>query len=111
VTRTDANQIDLGEYDHWGGTLQDDFSRNLLENLTSLLAGERVSLFPWPGMGGLDYRVGVDVIRFDGNRGRDVVLIAGWTIRSGAESKIVRVGSSRILEPTGGESYEAMVGG
>jgi uncharacterized lipoprotein YmbA len=111
VTRTDANKIEVAELDLWGGSLQDDFSRNLLENLSFLLAGDRVSLYLLPGVGAVDYRVAVDVIRFDGVRGRDVVLIAGWTIRSGLDSKTVRVGNSRILEPTGGENYEAMVGG
>jgi uncharacterized lipoprotein YmbA len=111
VTRTDANKIEVAELDLWGGSLQDDFSRNLLENLSFLLAGERVSLYLLPGVGVVDYRVAVDVIRFDGVWGSDVVLIAGWTIRSGPDSKIVRVGNSRILEPTGGENYEAMVGG
>jgi hypothetical protein len=111
VTRTDANKIDLAEYDLWGGSLQDDFSRNLLENLSLLLAGNQVSLSPWPGMGTLDYRVGVDVTRFDGNRGGDVVLIANWTIRGGEGTKVILVQNSRIQEPSGGQSYEAMVGG
>ena len=111
VTRTDANKIDLAENDLWGGSLQDDFSRNLLENLSLLLASDRVSLYLWPGMGTIDYRVGMDVIRFDGNRGGDVVLIANWTIREGQGNKFIRVQNSRIQEPSGGQSYEAMVGG
>ena len=111
VTRTDSNKIDLGEFDLWGGSLQDDFSRNLLENLSLLLASDRVSLYLWPGMGTIDYRVGMDVIRFDGNRGGDVVLIANWTIREGQGNKVIRVQNSRIQEPSGGQSYEAMVGG
>lgn len=111
VTRTDPNKIDLAEFDLWGGSLQDDFTRNLLENLYLLLAGERVSLYLWPGMGAIDYRVGMDVIRFDGSRGGDVVLIANWTIREGQGNKVIRVQNSRIQEPTGGQSYEAMVGG
>jgi uncharacterized protein len=111
VTRTDANKIDLAEFDLWGGSLQDDFSRNLLENLSLLLASDRVSLYLWPGMGTIDYRVGMDVIRFEGNRGGDVVLVANWTIREGQGNKFIRVQNSRIHEPTGGQSYEAMVGG
>jgi hypothetical protein len=111
VTRTDANKIDLAEFDLWGGSLQDDFSRNLLENLSLLLASDRVSLYPWPGMGTIDYRVGMDVIRFDGNRGGDVVLIVNWAIRTGQDNKVIRVQNSRIQEPSGGQSYEAMVGG
>jgi uncharacterized lipoprotein YmbA len=111
VTRTDANKIDLAEYNLWGGSLQDDFMRNLLENLSLLLAGDGFSLFPWPGIGVLDYRVGVEVNRFEGNRGGEVILIANWTIREGQGNKVVRVHNSRIQEATGGQSYEAMVGG
>ncbi len=111
VTRTDANKIELGEYDLWGGSLQDDFSRTLLENLSLLLAGQPFSLYLWPGMGAVDYRVGMDVTRFDGIRGGDVILIAAWAIREGQSNKVVTVRNSRIQEPTGAQSYEAMVGG
>jgi uncharacterized lipoprotein YmbA len=111
VTRTDANKINLAEFDLWGGSLQDDFSRNLLENLSLLLAGDRVSLGLWPGMSVIDYRVGVEVIRFDGNRGGDIFLIANWTIQEGRGNKVVRVENARIQEPSGGQSYEDMVGG
>jgi uncharacterized protein len=111
VTRTDANKIELAEYDLWGGSLQDDFSRNLLENLSLLLAGKQFSLTLWPGMGAVDYRVGVDVNRFDGILGGDVILISTWSIREGQSNKMVKVQNSRIQEPTGAQSYEAMVGG
>ena len=110
VTRTDENRIDLAEYDLWGGTLQDDFSRSLIENLNLLLAGNRISLFPWPGIGAVDYRVGVEVARFDGSLGGEVVLIAAWTIREGKGNKITLVRTSRIQEPAGGQTYEALVG-
>jgi hypothetical protein len=64
-----------------------------------------------PGMGALDYRVGVDVVRYDGNRGGDVALIANWTIREGQGAKVLRVQTSRIQEPSGGRGYETLVGG
>lgn len=111
ITRTDVNQIHLAEYDLWGGSLQDDFSRNLLENLSILLAGDRVHVFPRAGIGALDYRVAVDVLRFDGSRGGDVVLVATWTIREGQGSKVVRAKTSRIQEPSGGQGYDTLVGG
>jgi uncharacterized lipoprotein YmbA len=111
VTRTGPNQIKIEECDLWGGSLEDDFSLALLENLSLLLAGERVSL-PWlPRMGPMDYRVGVDVIRFDGRLGGNVFLHADWSIRMGREKKIVGAHNSRIEEPTGAQTYEAMAGG
>ena len=111
VTRTAANKIEVAELDLWGGSLQDDFSRNLMENLAFLLADDRVSFYLLPTVGKVDFRVAIDIIRFDGNRGGDVELIATWAIREGQGSKVVRDQNSRIQEPTGGESYGAMVGG
>jgi uncharacterized lipoprotein YmbA len=111
VTRMDENRIDLAEYDLWGGTLQDDFLRILLENLNLLLGGSRVSLIPWPGIGAVDYRVGVEVSRFDGSLGREVVLIATWIIRESKGNTIARIRTSRIQESAGGQTYEGLVGG
>jgi hypothetical protein len=111
VTRTAANKIEVAELDLWGGSLQDDFSRNLMENLAFLLADNRVSLYLLPTVGKVDFRVAIDIIRFDGSRGGDVELITNWAIREGQGNKVVRGQNSRIQEATGGESYEAMVGG
>jgi len=38
-------------------------------------------------------------------------MIVNWTIREGQGNQVVRVQNSRIQEPSGGQSYEAMVGG
>ena len=40
-----------------------------------------------------------------------MVLIADWTIREGQGARVIRIQNSRIQEPSGGQSYEAMVGG
>lgn len=111
VTRSDAYRIDLAENDLWGGSLQDDFSRTLLENLTVLLAEDGITLHSWPGGGRGDYRVAVDVIRFDGSPGKDVVLVTKCVIRNAQDGTEVRVRNFRIQEPLKEQGYEAMVGG
>jgi len=111
VTRTDTYRIDLAENEFWGGSLQDDFSRTLLENLSFLLAEDRINLSPWPGGGRGDYRVAVDVLRFDGSRGGEIVLLAKWIIRNGQDNKEVRSRDSRIRETVNEQSYEGLVAG
>ena len=111
VTRTDANRIDLAENDFWGGSLKDDLSGTLLENLTLLLAEDRIILYSWPGGGRGDYRVAVDVIRFDGSRGGEVVLLTKWVIRNGKDNQEMRSRDYRIRETVNDRSYEALVGG
>ncbi|HSM88706.1 MAG TPA: PqiC family protein, partial [Desulfobacterales bacterium] len=44
VTRTDENQIMLSEFNRWGGSLKEEISRTLVENLGILLADRRVSV-------------------------------------------------------------------
>ena len=111
VTRTDAHRVDVAQNEFWGGSLQDDFSRTLLENLTFLLAEDRITLNPWPGGSRGDYRVSVDVLRFDGTRGGEIVLLTKWVVRNGSDNKEMRSRNVRIRETIKDQSYEALVEG
>ena len=109
VTRSSSNKITLSDFDLWAGSLAEDFSRVLAENLSVLLSTESVIVYPGPRPSSVDYQITVDVIRFDGPLGGDVSLIARWAIVEGKEKKLVSVRKSTIIEPSGGKGYEAMV--
>jgi uncharacterized lipoprotein YmbA len=57
----------------------------------------------------LDYTIAVEVVRFDGTPGGNVVLHAQWTIWEDGGKKILTTRSSAVEEQTGAESYEALV--
>jgi len=109
VTRSSSNKITFSGYDVWAGSLAEDFSRALAENLFALLPRVTVIVYPGPRPPSIDYRITVDVVRFDGPVGGDVSLVARWAILEGKEKKIVLVRRSTIIEPSGAEGYEAMV--
>ncbi len=109
VTRSSSNKITFSAFDVWAGSLAEDFSRALGENLSALLPTETVIVYPGPRSSSVDYRITVDVIRFDGSLGGDVSLIARWAIIKGKERKLVSVRKSTIIEPSGAQGYEAMV--
>jgi uncharacterized lipoprotein YmbA len=110
VTRTSRNALDIGEFDRWAGSLREDFSRVLTENLSILLSTDYVFVFPWQKPIPLDYRVAVEVSRFDGELGKSATLIARWTIMEGDKKKELKsVRRSVITKPADGKSYEAMV--
>ncbi len=109
VTRSGSNRITFSDFDVWAGSLAEDFSRALAENLSVLLSTESVILYPRPKLSSVDYRITVDVIRFDGSLGGDVSLIARWALLDGKERKLLSVRRSTIVEPSGGQGYEAMV--
>jgi len=80
VTRTSPHRIELAEFDRWAEPLRQRFPRVLAENLAALLETQRVTVAPWKGPRPIDLRVSVDVVRFDGTPGGDVLLIARWTL-------------------------------
>jgi uncharacterized protein len=109
VTRSSRNKITLSEFDLWAGSLTEDFSRVLAENLSVLLSTESVIVYPGPRSSLAQYRITMDVIRFDGSLGGDVSLIVRWAIHEGKERRVVFVRKSTISEPSGAQGYEAMV--
>ena len=47
VTRAEQNQLILSEFNLWGGALKADINRVLLENISSLLAGDGIPIITW----------------------------------------------------------------
>lgn len=107
VTRSTAMELQLHDFDLWIEPLETIFPRTLGDNLSNLLATDRVVLMPAPREVRLDYQVEVDVLRFDAMRPGEVMLDAGWRIygRDGAE--LLRDGRSRIAKPVAQPSGDA----
>jgi uncharacterized lipoprotein YmbA len=109
VTRTDDNRIELSEFHRWGGTLKEEISRTLIENLAVLLAERRVSvmsdqLAPAPAC-----ILAVSFNRFDGRLGESVWLNASWTLRDPRHKKTLAVKNSVIQEKIAGPGYAELV--
>ena len=109
VARSGSNRIMVSDFDLWAGSLAEDFGQALAGNLSVLLSTENVIVYPGPRGSSVDYRIVVEVIRFDGPLGGDVSLVARWAILKGKEKQLIASRKSTILEPSGGKSYEAMV--
>ena len=108
VTRKSPDQVDLGEFDRWAEPLADAIPRTVAENLAALLPNERVALFPWAGPRSIAYQVLVDVARFDGAPGGDVVLEGSWRIL-GPDRKDLAERRFAITEACGGPGYPPLV--
>jgi len=109
ITRTSDNQAVKAEYDRWLGSFKDDFSNVLADNIGSLLATDRIYLYPWRTSVLIDYQVVVDVVRCDGRLGDAARLEARWSIFGGPEKKLLKTNLSSIREPVSGADYAALV--
>ena len=106
VTGRDSPVLQSAALAEWAEPLRDGFTRVLAENLSLLLATERVAIFPWQS-GVLEYQVVVHVIQFLGQPGGDVALVAFWSLL-GKQGQEVLSKKSSFREPTGGQDYEAL---
>jgi uncharacterized protein len=108
VTRVSRARLNLADFDQWAASLQDTLPRVLAENLSLLIPTDRVALFPWSRSLAIDYQVLVDVIRFDGGVGNEVVLAARWAIAD-ADGKEIIMRQSRFQSPAAAQDHEATV--
>jgi len=108
VTRTSANRLDVDEFHRWGGSLQEDFARVLVENLSRLLATNRITVYPAPEPLDLRYRIAIDVQQFDGRLSEGVTLNAVWTLLDERTGKPLRTQRFESLAPATSADYEAL---
>jgi len=113
LTRSGPSEHKLAEFERWAGSLEEDVSRVLAENLSVLLSKDRVTVLRWGGDATLfpaDYRVGVDLVRFEGAIGESVTLAARWSVHREEDKKILSARESNVREPVEGQDYDALVG-
>lgn len=109
VVRSSRNELVLGEFDRWAGSLRSDVSRVLIENISVFLAENPVSVVSWRQGIPSDLRVSVDVSRFDVRPASDVLLKAQWAIFSRDGKAMLLMNESEIAEPFAGGGYDAAV--
>jgi uncharacterized lipoprotein YmbA len=109
VTRVSQNEINLNEFDRWAGPLDDNFSRVLVQNLSTLLNSAKVLKTTENAGVPVAVYVGIEVMQFDGTLGGDVVLAVRWALFGKDGKTLLLAKRSSFKEPTEGATYEALV--
>jgi hypothetical protein len=107
VVTTGANQVKLDEFNRWASPLQDHISRVVAENLVAMLGTPRVTQFPQNANADADYRVAIEVQRFDSTPGEAAVLDAVWTVRRAKDAQ-TKTARTTIREQTREKDYDAL---
>lgn len=107
VTRTPGSEVKLSEFERWAEPLEDNVTAVLADNLSRLVPTERVSVYPTQLSEERELRIAVEVLRFDGSLGGEVVLEARWRIL-GPDDALLRTERSRLTQPVSGAEYEAL---
>ena len=108
VTRADQHRLNVHEFHRWGGSFSDEIARAVQADLLRLLGSDRVALYGTSEFSA-DYRVGLDIGRFDGGLGSDVVLELRWSIFEGTTGRLAAVYRSRIIDTADGAGIGPLV--
>lgn len=108
ATRDGAQELVFANGQRWAGSLRDDFSRVLADELGRRLGTSRVALYPSEPRFRVDYRVLVDVLAFEGAPGESVTLRARWLV-AGGDGRALLTEESRVEEPVAAPGYPGLV--
>jgi hypothetical protein len=77
------------------------------ENLVAMLGTPRVTQFPQNASADADYRVAIEVQRFDSTPGEAAVLDAVWTVRRAKDAQ-TKTARTTVREQTREKDYDAL---
>ena len=105
VTRADNNSVQIAEFDQWAAPLKDNVIAVLSKNVATLQPNAIIRAYPWGVYGNVDYRVIIDISRFDTQLGKSVNLEASWAIMEEKNHTIVSNGQAKIEQPLNDANY------
>jgi len=109
VFLNDDHHVTIDSFNRWAEPLSDNFTRVVVENLSVLLNSDFVDSYTFKKKTRIDYRISIDVRRFDATPGHEVVLIAGWVIYSGEDQSLLLEKRYDIRKPLATDSTSEMV--
>jgi uncharacterized lipoprotein YmbA len=107
VVTIGPNQVRPEEFNRWASPLQNSIARVVAENLVALLGTPRVILFSQALGVDIDYRVAIEVQRFESVPGEAATLDAVWSVIRTKDGKL-QTGRTTVREVTSDKSYDAV---
>lgn len=108
ITRMNDNKIDHAQFDQWSGSLKNNITNVLADNIGSLLDTESVFVHPWRSFLPIDYQVTMEIIRLDGGPGEQATLEARWVVVRKKDKSIIEIKKSSIVERINTPGYAGL---
>ena len=109
VIRVAQSRFDLSENDRWAEPLDENLTRVLAQNLSVLLRTDRIVVYPWPMDKKPDYRVEIQVLRFESNSAREAELSARWVVIDETGKEAPNLKESRLTRAAKEKSTDGAV--
>ena len=106
VVQVASNRVEVDEFNRWVAPLSDGIARAVAGDLAVILDTPVVATAPMANFSP-DYRVAIDVQRFESVVGQEAVVDAVWTVRKTAGGE-ARSGRTLAREPIQGDTFGAI---
>jgi len=106
VVQVAPNRVEVDEFNRWVSPLNDSIARAVAGDLVVLLGTQAVASAQLANFTP-DYRVTIDVQRFETTRGQGVTVEAVWTVRK-TDGGATRSGRTVASETVQGQGYDAL---
>jgi uncharacterized protein len=107
VLRAAPGRVEIAEQARWAAPLKSEISRVVADHLARLLEGARTATWMQRAAGVPDYRVLIDVQRFETAPQKEATIQALWTVRS--VDGVPPLTGRSIATETAGEGYDELV--
>ena len=111
ATRRGLYQVQFADFDRWAEPLADNIAQVLADNLSVLLRSEHIYVFPLAVNTQVDYRLTVDIARFDNEPGEGALLRVHWMLRDRDERRMLISRKVEYREPLREQDYESIAAG
>ena len=108
IRRLSPYQLELDDFHHWAGKLQDNITLVLVDALQSNLGADKVVGYPWHRAVKPAYELSLNVDRLDAQQ-EQLLLQVRWTLIDGREGRLIDLHQANITEPVQGSGAEAQV--
>lgn len=109
VTRNGNHELVLEEFHQRAEPLDKNISRVLIDNLAALIGTQNIASYPMARFEPTDYRISIDITKFETAKGGNTTLEARWKILSSDDKKRIIRKNSSIVKINDGADYEAIV--
>ena len=108
VLRVEPNRYAIVDAEHWSEPLTREIPRAIAEEIAQRLPAARVASYTQYGGYDADYRVFIDVLRFESVPGESATLEAAWSIRTRAGARL-REARSLLVDKASAPGVAALV--
>ncbi len=105
VTQSPDKMLQFAQFDRWGESLDLGLARLIREDLTMMLPGAKLILYPWGSSLSVKYEVVEEVVQLDSDLDKGMVFTVQWMIIDVQNSKTLIIKRSEFHTAINPKSY------